>query len=217
MAIFCDLIVLLTSVLDFYRSTFILVIYVHVFLVFKKLVKLLDRKSNLFAIFEVLVTQVLIYIKGAIYLSIIIATFILLLAHIVQHGGEIGNDQRNVSTSESVSPLAGYSLAWMFDTHWGELLREFMDSFAYRPASLAVFVTISLFLIQAFFKNVLIRLFLSLVIGSKLLVIKATNVRKPLTISRSTKSWPRTSSPVGFSSTHRAMVSSRPKTSCRSC
>lgn len=167
MAIGCDLIVIATSAFDYYASTFILLIYVHIFLVFKTLMKLLDRKSNLFAIFEVLVTQVLAYIKGAIYISMMMVTFILLLSLEVQRGHELTNDKRYIDTNQTIGALVGYTLAWFFDNQWMPLISEFEQSYYYRPYALVLITTIVIFLVQAFFKNILIRLFLSIVIGSR--------------------------------------------------
>lgn len=167
MGILCDLVVLLTSVLDFYRNTFILVIYIHVFLVFKSLVKRLDRKSSLFAIFEVLVTQVLAYVKASIYISMILAAFILLMSQAIQRSSDFTDDTRFVETAQSVGPITGHFLAWVFDNDWFALLKEFEEGYSHRPYVFAVAISIVLFIVHAFFKNILTKFFLSVVIGSK--------------------------------------------------
>ena len=166
MALCCDLIAGLTAILDYYEDTFILIIYIHIFLVFKSLVKLLDRKSSLFAIFEVLVSEVLTYIKGAIYVLMIIVAVIALVGLVVQKGIHNPSSIDSEQLVFTLPQLISHVIAWIFDNQWITLIQNFKHAYSYRPEGLVVVTTIVLYLLHAFAKNVLVRFYLSIVIGS---------------------------------------------------
>lgn len=166
MALFCDLIAGVTAIFDYHPQAFILVVYVHIFLVFKSLVKLLDRKSKLFAIFEVLVSQVLVYFKGTVYVLMILVAAVAVVSLIVQPddlGADGGGDRQLVYT---VGELVGQMIAWIFDNRWPVLIQDFEAAYAFRPQGLVVCLTVALYLFHAFAKHVLASFYMSIVIGS---------------------------------------------------
>jgi hypothetical protein len=158
LASFCDVFILLCLVTDFYPRLSLVVVYTHLFVFLRALIKKIDGKSNVAVILEVFVAHVYTYAKALIFVLL----FVLGMAFAAVPFFE-GGDSRGTTSVE----LFGILICIAFDTEWVLIIQE-VYKLAPRMTELKrTLLTWGLYASQVFMKQILFQLFTSVVISSK--------------------------------------------------
>lgn len=155
---FCDVFILICLSANFYPKIALLIVYTHLFVFLRGLIKKIDGKSNVAVILEVFVAHVYTYTKALAFVLL----FVLTIAFGLMVFIESGNENRNTTTVE----VFGILLCMAFDSEWVVIIQEFHRIVPKLGNTELALLSWILYIVQIFIKHVLFQLFTSVVISS---------------------------------------------------
>lgn len=159
LASFCDFFILICLVTDFYPKIALLIVYTHLFVFLRGLIKKIDGRSNVAVILEVFVAHVYTYIKALTFVLLFVLTIAFALMVFIERGSE----SRTTTTVEAF----GIILSMAFDSEWVVIIQEFHRILPKLGDLELTLLSWIMYLVQIFVKHVLFQLFTSVVISSK--------------------------------------------------
>jgi hypothetical protein len=156
LALCCNIVILITYSLDIFVDIGFQVIYIHAFVIIKDWFKGQHQKSHLAYVYQVFVSQISNYIQTLSFILLLSMTAALILAYIIPN-----NDHSKMLNS---GQALAYLLTWVYDNNWFIGMLEFSRKLSSRQAALRVIMVILVYAIQFFYKNVIHKLFISVVV-----------------------------------------------------
>ena len=154
MCLVCDVIVIISQVFSYNPEVLILVVYLQVFLLFRKVISKINKHSDLYTVMNVLIGQTGMYIQGLaliFFLSMVYVLSLLFLTHLLP-------------STETLVSLWTRFLSWLFSNEWLDHTSDFLNSMTGVSGTAYVCLTIWVYLGQVLYKNICFRYFFSVVI-----------------------------------------------------
>jgi hypothetical protein len=152
---FCDVVMLLSIIMDFYIQTIFQLIYLAIFLKFRSLLVAINKNSHISQLFDVIVKQAPTHLMSVAFICLLIFTFILFLNGIIPM--ETNHDPTDIDE------ITTDVITWLYDNTTIQDIKHFVES-TFPNASFHIPMYIFLFSAQFILKYALDKYFLSVVI-----------------------------------------------------
>lgn len=156
------MVILLSLMTNFYPKIVLTVVYTHLFVFLRGLIRKLDPKSHVAVILEVFVAHIYTYAKALGFVLLFVLSISFSLIPFVEIGG---SGLRTTSLE-----LFGILLCISFDSEWIVVIQEFRRIVPKLGEAHRIILAWVLYVVHAFVKHILFQMFTSVVISSKFLL-----------------------------------------------
>lgn len=154
---FCTITAILSLITGYESRVGLPLVYLHIFLILRNLVSVISKQSDLYNIYNVLMTQTWPYLKSIAFLLLLSMIYVTTLCYFIHL-------YNSTSSKVNMAHQFGLFTTWIFSNDWLELLQEYFQTIKDHPPVLAVSLRVWVLLGHTLYTNMVFRYFFAVVI-----------------------------------------------------